>query len=184
MAEPVTPGLAQLQHCLAAARQALAAGHGDLPWALLRAWPAWALEAHAPTRLRWRALGLRWHARALRHSIDGAAWLAAESLLPKTLFHTVMAAASDPQAPPGAALMPPPPRLAEQLQDCGRAIAVAALQPAALRNAVAAALGVQGLAIDETVAAEWVAWAEALPVDTGPAPAPALTAEQHDPLSA
>jgi hypothetical protein len=162
-----SPGISGALHVVAAARQALAGGHPALPWPVLKAWPAWALGADAPTRQRWAVLGLRWHARALRRSIDGTHWQAAEALLPRPVFQAALAVAADDERSglgSGVCVLPPVDGFAEQVQATGRDIAVAALDPPALRTAVAAALGASPLELPAAAARAWLTWAHSLPV--------------------
>jgi hypothetical protein len=166
VADPAaSPGIAGALHVVAAARQALAAGHPALPWPLLKAWPEWALGADEPTRQRWAVLGLRWHARALRRSIDGAHWHAAEALLPRAIFQAALAVAADDERSglgTHSMLLPAAEVFAEQVQATGRDIAIAALDPPALRTAVAAAVGASHLDLPAAAARAWLTWADTL----------------------
>jgi hypothetical protein len=170
----VTPGLKHARHAVAAGQRALACGHGQLSWTLLRQWPAWALEtdaADADTRALWRRLGLRWHARALRRSIDGAAWVAAEATAPRSTIDAAVQAAGHDRIDLGAPQLPPADALAAQFERTGRDIAVAAIEPPALRAAVAAATGAATLRLDAATAQQLLDWAAALPQhDEGSSP--------------
>lgn len=155
VSHPLSPGLAQAQQLVTAGQRALACGHGQLAWALLRQWPAWALErdgADGHTRAAWRQLGLRWHARALQRSIDGAVWQAAEAVLPSGSISAAIDAARHDPAGIGATQLPAAAFLATHFEDTGRDITVAAIEPAALRAAVAAATGAQSLPLDSFAA--------------------------------
>ena len=161
MSERAT-GLTQAAQVVRAAGAARAAGHAALDWALLEAWPTWALDAADPARRRhWLRLGAAWHAPALRQCIDGECLQAAEDLV----GHAVLAAIVERDAPDGVATLPASVELSAQWLRCGQSLAVAALRPATLRAAVRDAVGAEASQIDAATAAALIAWVETLPVD-------------------
>ena len=166
MAEPVSPGLAQARHAVAAARLAQALGQAGLGWAALQAWPGWALPegaaADSATLAHWRLLGLRWYAAALRRSIDGPLWAEAEALVPAPALQAALDAAAADATGVGARSLPAPEALADEATRHGQGIALAALGDEALGAAVAAASGSAPPALETATAQAWVAWALAL----------------------
>jgi hypothetical protein len=137
-----SPALAAAAHAVRAARAAQAAGHHALGWDELTAWPAWALPGGEPgqddtaTSPRLALLAAAWHAPALRRCIDGALLQAAAACVGAER----LAAVIDHAPPDGTATLPTAAALPEAWAACGRALALAALQPPALQAAVAATL--------------------------------------------
>lgn len=159
MTDSPQDGLQAARQVVAAARQALACGHGGLAWPLLQAWPAWTLHAGEDTRAQWRRLGLRWHAQALRRCIDGSTWAAVEATLPRRVIDAALAQARADDPSVGAVQLPRAEAIAEQLESAGRDVAVTTLTSPDLRAAVAAATGACALALDTATAQQWHQWA-------------------------